>query len=1565
MIKTSGEWKPHAVMPSDFISLLSADLDLNSPKSLYSKESVYDLLPKELQLPTSEISIASMSQKSGGEATSPPSAAVAPDVSSSGGQSSTFTPSSNPSMHSTSVTDNTSMQVDSCTPEQGVSGHGVSELLSYENQLSNAPQLQSMPKRRTVLNISPPPEDLLDDSRMSCQDDGGDSEQSSNIWMEESGSNFSIMSSSSYNDNTTVPRKSRKRSPKQRPGFVRVDDEGSNMDVFDADSAKGPHYVLSQLISEGKNNARGSNGITEPQKTSLKKGPALTGHYPGKSEGKELKVLVQPETQHRARYLTEGSRGSVKDRTQQGFPTVKLEGYNEPVTLQIFVGNDSGRVKPHGFYQACRVTGRNTTPCKEVDIEGTTVIEVSLDPGNNMTLAVDCVGILKLRNADVEARIGVAGSKKKSTRARLVFRVNIIRADGSTLTLQTPSSSILCTQPAGAPEILKKSLHTCTVKGGDELFLIGKNFLKGTKVIFQESNSEENNPWKAEAEIDMELFHQNHLIVKVPPYHNLHITSPVSVGIYVVTNAGRSHEMQPFTFTPDPVSSSDVSVKKEIPVPPCSFEETMKASGMKVPGCSLEEADLPTTLLSPILPSVVIKKEATTPMDVVSNQTPSAAFEVQEVGAGQPPLEISSNVQASAPFSVSVSHQGGDTEQCQQIQPSMFPNTDTLTTVQKQDISQPCPFPASKCSSQLQNNEGLLQQTTQFHNAHILLDSREVQTREILQADAAKISLSQIPESARQQKHQHQKQQQQSTTQAQAQALQEHSPNLFQPSDSVSQLQNALHSMQQRNFQTNANSGRSDNVSLVHQALEASQQQLTSVLFTGSSTSETMQQPVEQVQDQINADLFHQVNSMQNSLTQGLFSNSDNTSLPRSDNVLSAPENSLSNQQVLETSTDILMEMQQNICPGSGQLQSDMYQSSKVMSAQGSLNGALQQGDIFQQSTHAVSSLQSSDENQHQISHSGIFSPAATVAGKENKGNPQQATSSPSVFQCSNSMVTVEETSVQSNQRQTNMFESIVQMQQSGDSQPQVTLFSNTDGMIHVKSGGSSQQSGIFQQGGEMLSMQPGNFLQQSHPSSELFHPQNSLNQVQSTSHSQESQSGLYHCSSTMLPHQNNAASQDQVQSTLFHPQNSMAVLQGSSIGQDQQQSTLFLSPNSLPPLQDSNMSQDKQPVNFYSPQSSIQALQSSGDPEQQSVNVFQTQTLMSQIQSTMIPQEQQHQQQSLFQHQVTMSSPQANTSPQNQQASMFQTQHSIATLHNNTSPQDQPQNVLFNSQNAISPINSSMTSQEQQQNVLFNSRSTVHSQSTVPPMNTNLASQEQQNQNLFHTQPNMVAVNQEQQSSMQFQNQTTVSTLQNSGTRQADEQQPSVFHSQPQMQLVQSSGDSQSQQVTLFISQTSMSALQNDINQQEMQQSTIFNPQSNLSVLQTTTSVPSQQQSTLFHPQGTMNQLQSTPAPAQQPTGLYLFGIQNDCGQLMNITNVSQPCPTGPSTLSDQLLAMSQPGQAPSEGQAVSTLLPQQLTDTRQLSSTITAEENMEKIDDILVTLQNQGSNISRSFNP
>ncbi|XP_034046413.1 nuclear factor of activated T-cells 5 isoform X2 [Thalassophryne amazonica] len=677
-------------MPSDFISLFSGDLDLNAPRAFYSKESVYELLPFSTQQTTS-----AMSQKSGGEAGPPPSAALASDIITSstnmGGPHTAFPKSSCPAIHSAALASDQNL-FNSIDPEDSRNGRGVSEILGAEEDNDNAksagscrangevggrsatpqetqPYHQTTPsKRRTVLNISPPPEDLFDDSRMSCQDEASlDSEQSNSIWMEDSLSSFSIISSMSYNDNTEVPRKSRKRTPRQRPGPKSVPAEEASMDVFDADSAKGPHFVLSQLSPDNKACTKGSS--PDDHQITNQKGGTLSVQYPQKCEGKELKILVQPETQHRARYLTEGSRGSVKDRTQQGFPTVKLEGVNEPVNLQVFVGNDAGRVKPHGFYQACRVTGRNTTACNEVDIEGTTVIEVSLDPSTNMTLAVDCVGILKLRNADVEARIGVAGSKKKSTRARLVFRVRIHRPDGSVLTLQTSSSSILCTQPAGLPEILKKSLHTCSVRGGEELFIIGKNFLKDTKVIFQENVSDENS-WKAEAEIDMELFHQNHLIVKVPPYQNQSITSAVYVWIYVVTNAGRSHDVQPFTYTPGS-ANPDVSVKKETasPVKTCPYDDQIKA--------------LDGALMPSVVPS--IKREEVTPMEVSSNVQPHGAFKAADVrGPAQQSTDVSfSHLDKNRPFSNNLSQPAGDSDNDQS---PIFNNAEPLSTIQKQDI---------------------------------------------------------------------------------------------------------------------------------------------------------------------------------------------------------------------------------------------------------------------------------------------------------------------------------------------------------------------------------------------------------------------------------------------------------------------------------------------------------------------------------------------------------------------------------------------------------------------------------------------------------------------------------------------------------------------------------------------------------------------------------------------------------------------------------------------------------------------------------------------------------------
>ena len=56
----------------------------------------------------------------------------------------------------------------------------------------------------------------------------------------------------------------------------------------------------------------------------------------------------------------------MKDRGQNGFPTVQLRGYdpNKVAVLQVFVGSDTGTPIPHLYYQACRVSGKNSTQCR-------------------------------------------------------------------------------------------------------------------------------------------------------------------------------------------------------------------------------------------------------------------------------------------------------------------------------------------------------------------------------------------------------------------------------------------------------------------------------------------------------------------------------------------------------------------------------------------------------------------------------------------------------------------------------------------------------------------------------------------------------------------------------------------------------------------------------------------------------------------------------------------------------------------------------------------------------------------------------------------------------------------------------------------------------------------------------------------------------------------------------------------------------------------------------------------------------------------------------------------------
>ncbi|XP_073487313.1 nuclear factor of activated T-cells, cytoplasmic 1 isoform X4 [Aquarana catesbeiana] len=219
--------------------------------------------------------------------------------------------------------------------------------------------------------------------------------------------------------------------------------------------------------------------------------PALDWHLPSQSGPYELRIEMQPKSHHRAHYETEGSRGAVKASTG-GHPIVQLHGYleSEPLTLQLFIGTADDRLlRPHAFYQVHRITGKTvSTTSHETIISNTKVLEIPLLPENNMKAIIDCAGILKLRNSDIELRKGETDIGRKNTRVRLVFRVHIPQPNGRTLTLQAASNPIECSQRSAQelPLVEKQSIDSFPVIGGKKMVVSGHNFHQDSKVIFVE-----------------------------------------------------------------------------------------------------------------------------------------------------------------------------------------------------------------------------------------------------------------------------------------------------------------------------------------------------------------------------------------------------------------------------------------------------------------------------------------------------------------------------------------------------------------------------------------------------------------------------------------------------------------------------------------------------------------------------------------------------------------------------------------------------------------------------------------------------------------------------------------------------------------------------------------------------------------------------------------------------------------------------------------------------------------------------------------------------------------------
>ncbi|XP_055415616.1 nuclear factor of activated T-cells, cytoplasmic 1 isoform X1 [Bubalus kerabau] len=283
--------------------------------------------------------------------------------------------------------------------------------------------------------------------------------------------------------------------------------------------------------------------------------PALDWQLPSHSGPYELRIEVQPKSHHRAHYETEGSRGAVK-ASAGGHPSVQLHGYveSEPLTLQLFIGTADDRLlRPHAFYQVHRITGKTvSTASHEAVVCSTKVLEIPLLPENNMRATIDCAGILKLRNSDIELRKGETDIGRKNTRVRLVFRVHIPQPNGRTLSLQVASNPIECSQRSAQelPLVEKQSAASGPVLGGKRMVLSGHNFLQDSKVIFVEKAPDGHHIWEMEAKTEGDLCKPNSLVVEIPPFRNQRITSPVQVNFYVCNGKRKRSQYQHFTYLP-------------------------------------------------------------------------------------------------------------------------------------------------------------------------------------------------------------------------------------------------------------------------------------------------------------------------------------------------------------------------------------------------------------------------------------------------------------------------------------------------------------------------------------------------------------------------------------------------------------------------------------------------------------------------------------------------------------------------------------------------------------------------------------------------------------------------------------------------------------------------------------------------------------------------------------------------------------------------------------------------------------------------------------------------------
>ncbi|XP_076870038.1 nuclear factor of activated T-cells, cytoplasmic 2 isoform X2 [Brachyhypopomus gauderio] len=347
--------------------------------------------------------------------------------------------------------------------------------------------------------------------------------------------------------------------------------------------------------------------------------PSLDWTLPSSAKQYELSIEVQPRPHHRAHYETEGSRGPVK-AASGGHPVVQLRGYSgrEVLALQVFIGTaDERAVRPHAFYQVHRITGKTvTTSSRERIVNGTKVLELPLEPKDGMRAIVDCAGILKLKNADIELRKGETDVGRKNTRVRLVFRVHVPRPGGQWLSLQAASQPIECSQRSALelPAVERQDLDCCSVLGGVRMILTGQNFSSESRVLFTEKTQDGLEVWEAEARVDREKSQANMLYLDVPPYRDASIYHPAKVNFYVLNGKRKRSQPQHFTYTPlsglpvkvEPVDDYHYgqrggTVPQVLGMSPqsCCHGASLQASSCAMPGVGVANSQRNSTLAYP------------------------------------------------------------------------------------------------------------------------------------------------------------------------------------------------------------------------------------------------------------------------------------------------------------------------------------------------------------------------------------------------------------------------------------------------------------------------------------------------------------------------------------------------------------------------------------------------------------------------------------------------------------------------------------------------------------------------------------------------------------------------------------------------------------------------------------------------------------------------------------------------------------------------------------------------------------------------------------------------------